>query len=231
MIETIWDLTSQQLPKLANNQNPTTKPLQTHNGTNTSLRTKLPNMFCKSLLSPTHLLTKCWQHWTWSCKSVQRWTLSFLELPDKIKKSWISILLNLSTHFWQMYLYKDKNEDSMWSYSVSSSDVTSEDTKRRRIWVHPLTGNNILLCKTLPQSSCLGRRCWYMQISLFFFNLITSLLGPSHPPKGPSLTSAVGQLTTLHAFEPSCRLFCKNKVGDVEKRFPGAWMVVVTTAE
>lgn len=52
MIETIWDLTSQQLPKLANNQNLTTKLLQIHNGTDTSSRTKLSNIFLKSLLSP-----------------------------------------------------------------------------------------------------------------------------------------------------------------------------------
>lgn len=61
MIETIWDRTSQQLPKLANNQNLTTKPLQIPSGTNASLRTKLPNIFFKSFLSPIHLLTKCWQ--------------------------------------------------------------------------------------------------------------------------------------------------------------------------
>lgn len=61
MIETIWDLTLQQLPKLANNQNLTTKPLQIHNGTNASLRTKRPNIFFKSFSSPIQLLTKCWQ--------------------------------------------------------------------------------------------------------------------------------------------------------------------------
>lgn len=60
-METIWDLTLQQLPKLANNQNLTTKPLQIHNGTNASLRTKQPNIFFKSFSSPIHLLTKCWQ--------------------------------------------------------------------------------------------------------------------------------------------------------------------------
>ena len=61
MIETIWDLTLQQLTKLTNNQNLTTKPLQIHNGTNASLRTKRPNIFFKSFSSPIHLLTKCWQ--------------------------------------------------------------------------------------------------------------------------------------------------------------------------
>jgi hypothetical protein len=79
MIETIWDLTSQQLPKLANNQNLTTKPLQIHNGTNTSPRTKLPNIFLNpSRLhsSPDQMLATNRLTEFWVVKRVQRLTQS-----------------------------------------------------------------------------------------------------------------------------------------------------------
>lgn len=98
-------------------------------------------------------------------------------------------------------------------------------TQRSRKWVHLLTGNSILLWNNRLHSPNLRRRCWYMLISLF--PLPTNfMLSASHPPKQTHLWLQQWDNPQLFkALEPSCNLFRENTVAEVEKHFPGSWMV------